>query len=74
MNRTIIERQIRVNEHHWGDTSVQVRNILAMVGAMPKAEFQYVKMLPVNRLQSYLEFFEPKLEDEEIESIASWFS
>jgi hypothetical protein len=74
LNRAISNRQIRVKGHHWGDTSVRVRNILAMVGAMPNAEFQYVKILPINRLQGYLEYFEPVLQNQEVESITNWIS
>ena len=74
LNRAISNRQIKVNGHHWGDVSIQVRNILAMAGAMPKTDFQYVKMMPVDRLKGYLEYFEPVLTNQEVESIANWFS
>jgi hypothetical protein len=41
---------------------------------MPNAEFQYVKILPINRLQGYLEYFEPVLQNQEVESITNWIS
>lgn len=74
LNKAISNRQIKVNGHHWGDASVQVRNVMAMVGAMPNTEFQFVKILPISRLQGYLEYFEPVLQQQEVESIANWFS
>lgn len=73
VNRAIRERQIRVKNHHWGDRSVRVRNILAMVGAMPHTEFQYIKMLQVNRLCGYIEYFEQMLNDVEVKAISNWF-
>jgi len=72
INWAIRDGDIRVANHHWGDKSVRVRNILAMVGALPNTEFQYVKMLPVNRLRGYLEYFEPGLGRDEVDSIADW--
>jgi len=72
LNRAISNRQIEVGGHHWGDTSVPVRNILAMVGATPNTDFQFVKVLPLDRLPGYLAYFEPVLKDEEVENIASW--
>jgi hypothetical protein len=72
VNRAIRNGYIRVANHHWGEKSVRVRNILAMVGARPNAEFQYVNMLPVNRLRGYLEYFEPGLGRDEVDSIADW--
>ncbi len=72
INRAASNKKIRVANHHWGEKSIQVRNILAMVGAMPNTEFQYVKMLPVNRLRGYLEYFEPELGRDEVDSIAKW--
>ena len=74
LNRAVANKQIRVKGHHWGERSIQVRNILAMVGAMPKTEFQYVKMMAVNRLKGYLEYFEPALNGSEVESISRWLS
>lgn len=70
--RAISNRQIRAKGHCQGDTNVQVRNVLAMVGAMPNNEFQYIKMLPTNRLKEYLEYFESKMQQAEIESISNW--
>lgn len=39
---------------------------------MPNNEFQYIKMLPTNRLKEYLEYFESKMQQAEIESISNW--
>lgn len=72
INRAIRNRGIRIAKHHWGDRSVRVRNILAMVGAMPNTEFQYVKMVSLKRLKGYIEYFEPALDADEVEGVAEW--
>jgi len=72
INRAARNRTIRVANHHWGEKSLPVRNILAMVGAMPNIKFDFVTMLPVNRLQGYLERLERTLERNEVDSIAKW--
>ena len=72
LNRAVRRRKIRVKRHRWGERGINVYNILAMVGAMPKTEFQYVKMLSVERLNEYLKHFEPAFKQKEVESVANW--
>ena len=72
INRAASNKKIRIANHHWGEKSIQVRNILAMVGAMPNIKFDFVTMLPVNRLRGYLERLELTLERDEVDSIAKW--
>lgn len=72
INRAVREKWIRIKHHHWGEREVRVRNILAMVGAMPKTDFQYVKMLEVSRLCGYLEYFDKMLNEDEIYAISQW--
>jgi hypothetical protein len=72
INRAISNREIRIAHHHWGDKSVRVRNILAMVGAMPDTEFQYVKMVTLKRLKGYIEYFETAHDNDEVNGVADW--
>jgi hypothetical protein len=72
VNRAIRKRRIKIKRHHWGERGIRVYNILAMVGAMPQTEFQHVKMLPVNRLKGYIEYFESIFKPDEVNEIANW--
>ncbi|MGE0764575.1 MAG: NERD domain-containing protein [Bdellovibrionales bacterium] len=74
LNGAIRGRQIKLNKHHWGDTNINVRNLLVMVGAMPDADFQMVKLLPIERLRGYIEYFDPVFEVDEVESIVFWIT
>lgn len=74
LNSAIRKRHIKLNGHHWGETKIGVRNILAMVGAMPNADFQRVKLLSVDRLVGYIEYFDPVFERAEVEEIVYWFN
>jgi len=74
LNGAIRGRQIKLNKHHWGDTNINVRNLLVMVGAMPDADFQMVKLLPIERLRGYIEYFDPIFEVDEVESIVFWIT
>jgi hypothetical protein len=72
VNRAVRDREIRVGGHHWGDSKISVRNILAMVSAMPPTEFQWVKMLPLSRLNGYIQYFEQVFSSKEVEEIAAY--
>lgn len=74
LNGAIRGRQIKLNKHHWGDTNINVRNLLVMVGAMPDADFQMVKLLSIERLRGYIEYFDPVFEVDEVESIVFWIT
>jgi hypothetical protein len=74
LNGAIRNRHIKLNKHHWGDTNINVRNLLVMVGAMPDADFQMVKLLPVERLRGYIEYFDPVFEVDEVENIVFWIT
>ncbi|MFW9848842.1 MAG: NERD domain-containing protein [Candidatus Thorarchaeota archaeon] len=71
-NRAVRIRRIKLKKHHWGTREINVRNILAMSGAMPKIDFQYVKMLPIKQVPSYIQSMEPKLSTLEVEAVSRW--
>jgi hypothetical protein len=72
INSAILNRYIRVKNHHWGDKKISVRNILLMVSAKPKEEFQFVKILSLSQITGYLTYFEEILSQSEIRTIANF--
>lgn len=72
VNKAIREGRIRLKKHHWGEREIRVWNILSMAGAMPNADFQYVKMLSTKDVPRYIQSIDAKLSDSEIESIKNW--
>lgn len=72
INSAILNRYIRVKNHHWGDKKISVRNILLMVSAKPKEEFQFVKILSLNQMIGYIKYFEEVLSENEVQQITDF--
>jgi hypothetical protein len=60
-------------EHHWGSKKVSVRNILLMISNKPNQEFQFVKMLTLNEILSYIKYFKPIYSATEVKAIYDVF-
>lgn len=55
--------------HHWGRKKVPVKNIIAMTNARPHAEFNHVKILSLDQLNGYIQYFEPVLDAHEVDAL-----
>ncbi len=60
---------VKLDNHHWGKKKISIRNIIAMTNAKPKAEFRHVKILALDELTGYIEYFEPMLSNGEVKGI-----
>ena len=56
-------------EHDWGQRKINVRSILLMISNKPSHEFQYVKILALNELIGYIQYFKPVLSDSEVKDL-----
>jgi len=65
--------EIRLNRHHWGDKTVQVRNVIVMINEKPKEEFQFVKIKTLSELNRYVTFYEDILNEDEVRSLTNYF-
>lgn len=72
LHNAIRNREIKIKGSFWDIPKIPVRNVLAMVGSKPNAEYQYVKLISAQQLPHYINYFEPILTKDEIESIANW--
>ncbi len=61
---------IHLDHHHWGDKKIPVKNLIVLTGTKPKEEFQYVKILTVGELLSYIDYFKPIFTEAETKKIA----
>ncbi|SHH67809.1 Nuclease-related domain-containing protein [Flavobacterium johnsoniae] len=50
---------LRLDRHHWGDKKIPIKNLIVLTNIKPKEEFQYVKILTINELLSYVNYFKP---------------
>ncbi|HEU4470431.1 MAG TPA: nuclease-related domain-containing protein [Flavisolibacter sp.] len=63
--------RLRLNEHHWGKKKITLKNLLVMINKKPSEDFQFVKVLTLNQLLSYIKHFPPVFTRDETESIAN---
>lgn len=60
-----------LSKHHWGTRKVPIKNLIVLVNQKPKEEFQFVKVLTLNELISYIKYFAPVLLASERERITN---
>lgn len=58
---------LELDAHHWGRKSVPVRNIMAMTNAKPRKEFKNVKILKLNELNGYIQYFDDLFSANEVD-------
>ena len=61
---------LRLNNHHWGDKKIPIKNLIVLTNTKPKEEFQYVKILTVNELIGYINYLKPIFSPSETKTIA----
>ena len=66
------ESNIKLVRHHWGSARIPIRNIIVMTKVKPKEEFKHIKVLTLNELNGYVEYFDEVFTDEEVEHIFNY--
>lgn len=72
LNNEMSNYHLRLDRHHWGDKKVSIRNLIVLTNTKPKEEFQYVKILTVNELLGYVNYFKPSFSNIETQRIADF--
>ncbi|MBL7847755.1 MAG: NERD domain-containing protein [Cyclobacteriaceae bacterium] len=57
----------------WSGSKIPIRNIIATMGYLPTEEFQYLKILPLDKLAGYIKYFKPSLSNQERENLVNFF-
>jgi hypothetical protein len=57
--------------HHWGKKKIALKNLLVLIKQKPMEEFQFVKVLTLSELLSYIKYFPPVFTRNEVEGIAN---
>lgn len=60
---------IELQRHHWGAKKMPIRNIVVMVHEKPKEEFKLVKVVSLNELIGYIQYFDRTFNDDEVKNI-----
>lgn len=61
-----------LNNHHWGEKQIPIRNVVVMINEKPNEEFKFVKIKKLNELNNYINYFEPIFTQSEIKRIAEY--
>lgn len=64
----------KLGKHHWGERKVSVRNLIVLINHKPKEEFEFVRILTLNELVGYIEYFPPTLSAQETQEIADYLN
>ena len=56
-------------KHIWGTRKVSVRSIILMINNKPGQEFQFVKILTLNELLGYIQYFKPVYSNDDVQAV-----
>jgi hypothetical protein len=68
----ITNSNLILNQHHWGDRKISIRNLIVFTNQKPSEEFQYVKILSLKELLGYVTYFKPTFSNKETQMIANY--
>jgi hypothetical protein len=71
LNGEISGAKLSLNKHHWGDRKITIRNLIVFINHKPIEEFQYVKILTLDNLLGYVNYFKPSISPNEVQIIAT---
>lgn len=69
LNSDSKRNNIKLERHHWGAKKIPIRNIIVMINEKPKEEFKHVKVLSLNELIGYIQYFDQTFNSEEVKGI-----
>lgn len=66
-----LSENISLNEHHWGEQKIPIRNVIVMINNRPRGNFKYVQVKLLQELNDYIRYFEPCLTERQFNRIVS---
>jgi uncharacterized protein len=69
LNGDAASRDLRLAHHHWGAKKIPIRNVIVMINEKPREEFKYVKVLSLDELIGYIQYFDQTLDGDEVRGI-----
>jgi hypothetical protein len=68
----IANNKVKLNQHHWGDRKIPIRNLIVLINSKPNEEFQHVKVLTLSELLGYVRYFKPMFTGMETQVISNY--
>ncbi len=72
LNEGITTNNLNINQHHWGERKIPIRNLIVLTKVKPNEDFQYVKILTLNELLNYVKYFKPTFSNKETQEITNY--
>jgi hypothetical protein len=72
LNNDISNQYLSLEKHHWGDKKISIKNLIVLINKRPVEEFQYVKILTLNELLGYINYFKPVFSTTETQRIVQF--
>lgn len=69
LNGDSTTNDLGLKRHHWGAKTMPIRNVIVMINEKPKTDFKFVKVLSLNELLGYIQYFDRVFDDEEVKGI-----
>ncbi len=63
---------LNLNQHHWGERKIPIKNLIVLTNHKPNEEFQYVKIVTLSELLNYIKYFKSSLSSTETQVIAKY--
>lgn len=64
--------KLTLNQHHWGDRKISIRNLIVFINHKPIEEFEHLKILTLSDLLGYVKYFKPCLAPNETQMVANY--
>lgn len=72
LTESIADYRLNLNQHHWGNKKVPIKNLIVLTNTKLSEEFQYVKVLTLTELLGYIKWFKPVFSNNETEKITNY--
>ena len=72
LNNEISNFHLHLDKHHWGDKKISIKNLIVLTNKKPIEEFQYVKILTLNELIGYINYFKPIFSSTDTQKISEF--
>lgn len=69
LNSDLESQGLGLASHHWGAKKIPIRNIIVMINQKPREEFKYVKVLSLDNLIGYIQYFDETFDGAEVKGI-----
>lgn len=69
LNSDLETKDLGLTRHHWGAKKIPIRNVIVMINERPREEFKYVKVLSLDDLVGYIQYFDQTFDEEEVKGI-----